>query len=209
MSIILKAAKREDLSSSATKRIRNIGHVPGVVYGKEKENKMVSVDSVELVKTVRDEGRNAIITLEIERDTSIDVMLHEYQMDPIKGELVHVDFYIVDMSEEMDVNVSLHTEGEAPGVKEGGILQQPLFELQVRAKPADIPEEISIDVTAMQIGDSLTVADLPKSDKYTILDEEDTAIAVVLPPEEEKEEADANTSAEPELVGADDDEKEA
>ncbi|MGM8213043.1 50S ribosomal protein L25/general stress protein Ctc [Virgibacillus sp. W0430] len=210
MAILLKAAKREDLSGSATKKIRKSGHVPAVVYGKGKENRTVSVDSVELLKTVRDEGRNAIITLDIEDSASADVMLHEYQMDPVKGELVHVDFYVVDMSEEMDVEVTLRLEGDAEGTKEGGILQQPLFELQVRAKPADIPEEISVDVSALQIGDSLTVMDLPTSDKYSIIDEDETTIAVVLPPEEEKEETEAaDPSAEPELVGADEDEKEA
>ncbi|MGM8366144.1 50S ribosomal protein L25/general stress protein Ctc [Virgibacillus sp. W0181] len=209
MAIKLQAAKRGDLSSSATKQIRNRGHVPAVVYGKEKENKTVSVDSVELLKTVRDEGRNAIITLDIENDSTEDVMLHEYQMDPVKGDLVHVDFYIVDMSEEMDVEVPLHLEGEAAGAKEGGILQQPMYELQVRAKPRDIPEEISVDVSQLEIGDSLSVGDLPVSDKYTFLDEEDATLAVVLPPEEEEEETEeADASAEPELVGADDDDEE-
>lgn len=204
MAITLKAKKRENLTRSATKAIRNNGDIPAVVYGKGKENKMVSVNSVELVKTVRDEGRNAIISLDIENDTAVDVMLHDYQVDPIKDHLVHADFYIVDMSEEMDVDVSLRVEGEAEGVKNGGILQQPLYELQVRAKPADIPEEISVDVSNLQIGDSLTVADLPTADHYTILEEEDTTIVTILPPEDEVEEpeTDVDPSQEPELVGA-------
>src|SRR5699024_8523230 len=169
MTVTLKATTRNDHRKSATKRFREKGFVPAVVYGKDKESKSIAVNSIELVKTVRDEGRNAIISLDIENDKPVDVMLHEYQMDPIKDELVHADFYIVDMSEEMDVEVSLRLEGEPEGAKEGGILQQPLYELQVRAKPGDIPEEISVDVSSLVIGDSISVGDLPTAQKYEIL----------------------------------------
>lgn len=206
MAVKLKAAKREDLTKSSTKQLRNNGRVPAVVYGKEKEAKTISVDSIELVKTVRDEGRNAIISLDVENDSAVDVMLHEYQMDPIRDELVHVDFYIVNMSEEMDVEVPLRLEGEAQGSKDGGVLQQPLYELQVRAKPKDIPEEITVDISSLQIGESIAVVDLPKADNYEILEEDETTIATVLAPDtlDDVEEA-PDENAEPELVGAKDD----
>src|SRR5699024_7571871 len=111
-----------------------------------------------------------------------------YQMHPVKDEITHADFYMIDMKEEMDVEVPLVLEGEAAGAREGGILQQPYFELQVRAIPSAIPDEIVVDVTELAIGDTITVADLPVKDEYTFLDEEDLAIATVLPPEEEEEE---------------------
>lgn len=209
MAIKLKATQREDLSGSATKQSRKSGFVPAVVYGKAKESKTVSVESMELLKTVRDEGRNAIISLDIENDVAVDVMLHEYQMDPVKGELIHVDFYIVDMLEEMDVEVTLNLEGEAQGSKDGGILQQPLYELQVRAKPADIPEEISVDISGLEIGDSISVGDLPVSEKFEYLDDAETTVAVVLPPQEEEEtDEEVDPSAEPELVGGKDTDEE-
>ena len=206
----LKAVKREDHTTSATKKLRGQGQVPAVVYGKDKETKSIAVNSIELVKTVRDEGRNAIISLDVENDKPVDVMLHDYQMDMLKDELIHADFYIVDMSEEMDVDVAIRLEGEAAGTKEGGVLQQPLFELVVRAKPNNIPDEIVVDVSDLDIGDSITIADLPKSDKYEILEEEDTAVATVTAPTEEEdlEPSDEDESAEPELVGAEDDEEE-
>src|SRR5690625_2331548 len=166
---------------------------------------------MELLKTVRDEGRNAIISLDIEDASKVNVMLHEYQTDPVKGEVIHADFYVVDMSEEMDVAVTLRIEGEPQGAREGGILQQPLYELQVRAKPRDIPEEITLDVSELEIGDSISIADLPVSDKYEFLEDEETTIAVVLAPEaeeEETEEEEVDFSAEPELVGAEDEEEE-
>lgn len=209
MTITLKAKARNDHRRSATKKFRREGFVPAVVYGKDKETKSVAVNSIELVKTVRDEGRNAIISLDIENDEQIDVMLHDYQMDPIKDELLHADFYIVDMSEEMDVEVALRLEGEPQGATEGGILQQPLYALQVRAKPGDIPEEITVDVSSLAIGDSIAVSDLPKAQEYEILDDADATIATVLPPEDAVEPADTSEEAqEPELVGADEKDKE-
>ncbi len=210
MAIILKANKREDLTRASTKEIRREGFVPAVVYGKEKEAQSVSVNSLELLKTVRDEGRNAIISLDVDSGEKVDVMLHEYQTHPVKGDVIHVDFYIVDMKEEMDVAVALRLEGEAVGSKEGGILQQPLYELQVRAKPRDIPEEIVVNVDDLDIGDSISIADLPKSDLYEFIDDEEATVVTVLAPEAEEEETgeEVDFSAEPELIGADDEEEE-
>ncbi len=210
MAIVLKANKRDDLTRASTKEIRREGFIPAVLYGKEKEAQTISVANMELLKTVRDEGRNAIISLDVEDGEKVDVMLHEYQTHPVKGDVIHVDFYIVDMKEEMDVAVALRLEGEAVGAKEGGVLQQPLYELQVRAKPRDIPEEIVVNVEELAIGDSIAIADLPKSDVYELIDDEETTIVTVLAPEAEEEETDeeADFSAEPELVGAEDEEEE-
>lgn len=210
MAIVLKANKRDDLTRASTKEIRREGFIPAVLYGKEKEAQTISVANMELLKTVRDEGRNAIISLDVEDGEKVDVMLHEYQTHPVKGDVIHVDFYIVDMKEEMDVAVALRLEGEAVGAKEGGVLQQPLYELQVRAKPRDIPEEIVVNVEELAIGDSIAIADLPKSDVYELIDDEETTIVTVLAPETEEEETDeeADFSAEPELVGAEDEEEE-
>lgn len=205
MTVTLKASKRGDYKRSITKQLREIGQVPGIVYGKGKATKSIAVNSIELVKTLRDEGRNAIIQLDIENDKPVEVMLHEYQMDPIKDSLVHVDFYIVDMSEEMDVQVPIRLEGEAQGSKEGGVLQQPIFELTVRAKPNQLPDEILVNVTNMNIGDVISVADLPKSDKYAYVEDEDTTVATILAPsinDDLEGQTDADANAEPELVGS-------
>ncbi|TQS75340.1 50S ribosomal protein L25/general stress protein Ctc [Ornithinibacillus gellani] len=210
MAIKLKAVKREDLRGSATKALRFEGNVPAVVYGKEKDTQTIAVNSVDLLKTVRDEGRNAIITLDVEGGKPVEVMLHDYQMDAVKNDLVHVDFYIVDMKEEMDVSVAVRLDGEPVGAKEGGILQQPLFEVVVRAKPNDIPDEIAVDVAELNIGDVITVADLPKAAAYEILEEADTTVATVLAPTEEELEpaSEEDAQAEPELVGAEDEDEE-
>lgn len=208
MTVKLRATLRNSQERSALRKTRDSGHVPAVVYGKAKESKSIAVDSIALVKTVRDEGRNAIITLDIENDKPVDVMLHDYQMNPIKDELIHVDFYIVNMSEEMDVDVQLHLVGEAQGSKNGGVLQQPMYEISVRAKPGNIPDEISVDVSKLEVGDSISIADLPKGENYEFLEDEDTTIATVIPPDtiEETEEG-TDSNVEPELVGAEPEEK--
>lgn len=209
MAIKLKAEKRDDLRTSVTKSIRERGFIPSVIYGQSKEPSTVAVEGVELLKTIRDEGRNAILTLDVEGD-SVDVMLHEYQTDPVKGEVTHIDFYIVNLTEEMDVDVTVNLVGEAIGSKDGGIVQQPSYELQVRAMPRDIPEEIEVDISELEIGDSISVSDLPVSDKYEFLDDPDATIVSVLPPEEEEEESteEVDLSVEPELVGADEEDEE-
>ena len=207
MSVALQVQPREDLQKSQTKLLRSKGEVPAVLYGYEVEPVTIAVNEIELLKTIRDEGRNAILTLNIDGE-SYNVMLHEYQMDPIKGDLIHADFLAVDMSEELEVNVSIVLEGEAIGVKEGGVLQQPLYELLVLAKPNEIPEQITVDVSNLNIGESILVSDIKAAGNYKIVEEETTAIATILVPDEVSDEpAEASETAEPEVINEKKDEE--
>lgn len=209
MAITLKADQRQNLKQSVTRDLRLEGNVPSVVYGKDKEPITVAVNSIELLKTVRDEGKNAIISLDIDGKDTVDVMLHDYQVDPIKDELIHADFYIVNMSEEMDVEVPVRLEGEAAGSKEGGVVQQPLYEVAVRAKPANIPEEIVVDISELTIGDSVMVSDLKESRNYEITEDENTTVVSVTPPQEmPEEETETDPDAEPEVINQKSDEEE-
>ncbi|MFD1066920.1 50S ribosomal protein L25/general stress protein Ctc [Oceanobacillus locisalsi] len=201
MAVQLNAQKREDLTKSVTQEIRKSGRIPAVVYGKDKESRTISVDSVDLVKTVRDEGRNAIISLKVEDGSAVDVMLHDYQIDPLKDDVLHADFYIVNMAEEMDVDVSVRLEGESKGEKEGGVLQQPFYEILVRAKPRDIPEEIVVDVSDLDVNDSLSISDLKVTGNFEFMVEPDTTIASVVPPTTEEDlDTEADESGEPEVI---------
>ncbi|WP_047980719.1 50S ribosomal protein L25/general stress protein Ctc [Ornithinibacillus contaminans] len=198
MSVALNAKKREDHAKSTTKQLRKNGQVPAVVYGKEKESKSIAVNSMELLKTVRDEGKNAIISLQIEGESPVNVMLHEYQTDNIKDLLVHADFYMVNMTEEMDASVPVRIVGEP----ENGVVQQPLYEVQVRAVPTDIPTEISIDISSHSIGDIIAVKDLPSAKTYQVTDDPDTVIASVLAPNTNADvECTEETTEQPELTG--------
>lgn len=205
----LKAVKRDDHRLSVTKQLRKEGLVPGVVYGKKHGNESVAINALELLKLLREEGRNAIISLEIGEEKPVEVMLHDHQMDAIRNELLHVDFFAVDMDEEIDVEVPIAIVGDPVGASDGGILQQPVFELVVRAKPNQIPDEITVDVSSLGIGDVITVADLKTTDEYTIFEDTDTTIATVLPPEsEDVEEVEVDLDAQPELIGAEEEDEE-
>ncbi|HHU20152.1 MAG TPA: 50S ribosomal protein L25/general stress protein Ctc [Bacilli bacterium] len=202
MAVKLRAERRDDLTKSHTNQLRKKGFIPSVVYGNDKEAITVAVENIELLKTLRDEGRNAVITLDIEQGESVEVMLHEYQMDPLRDEVIHADFYVVDMSQEMDVTVTIQLEGEPAGVRDGGILQQPLYELQVRATPANIPDQITINVADLAIGDAISVSDLDKAEGYEVTEDPDTTIVTITAPqaEEELESSADDEIVEPELV---------
>lgn len=120
----LKANERTDFKRSTLRKIRHSGHVPGIIYGKETTNTPVSLDSVELLKTLRDEGKNTIITIDVNGNQQ-SVMVTELQTDPLKNELTHADFQVVNMSEELEAEVPIQLTGEAKGVKDGGIIQRP------------------------------------------------------------------------------------
>lgn len=198
MAVTLQALKREDHAKSTTKQLRNSGQVPAVVYGREKESKSISVDSMELLKTVRDEGRNAIISLEVQGESPVNVMLHEYQKDDVKDNVIHADFYIVNMSQEMDTAVPVRLVGEPVN----GVVQQPLYEVTVRATPTNIPNEISVDISEKSIGDIITVAEIGNSNSYQVVDDPESVVASVLAPNTNADMAgQEETSEEPEFTG--------
>lgn len=199
---------------SELKKIRSLGKVPAVVYGYSTKNTSVKVDEVEFIKVIREVGRNGVIDLGV-GSKSIKVMVSDYQFDPLKNQITHIDFLAINMTEERTVEVPVHLVGEAVGAKEGGVVEQPLFYLQVTATPENIPEAIEVDVTDLQINDSYTVADVKVTGDYTIEDEPETSIVTVVPPTEEPTEeeveameGDAATS-EPEVVGESKEDEEA
>ncbi|WP_017186523.1 50S ribosomal protein L25/general stress protein Ctc [Alkalibacillus haloalkaliphilus] len=206
MAAVIQAKERPDTRNSVTKSIRAEGFVPAVVYGKGKEPVTISVESMDLVKKVRDEGRNAVFSLQIEGGKSLDAMLYDYQTDSIKQDLTHIDFYLVDMSTEVDVEVTINIDGESKGEKEGGVLQQTLHTLNIRTTPNKIPDEITIASAELEIGDSVTVGDLKTTQDYEILDDDESTIVTVLPPQQAdvpevgEEGAAGDEQAEPEVI---------
>ncbi len=173
-------------------KIRNEGKIPAVVYGYGASNTSVKVDEPEFVKVIREVGRNGVIELGVGSKT-IKVMVSDYQVDPLKNKVTHIDFLAINMKSELTVDVVINLTGEAQGVKEGGVVQQPLFQLSVTATPDEIPETIEVDVTELNIGDSIMVGDLKSGKAYTINNEDDEAIVSVVPPtvEVESEEGEA------------------
>lgn len=188
------------------RKIREAGKVPAVVYGYGTKNVSVKVDEVEFIKLIREVGRNGVIELGV-GSKQIKVMVSDYQYDSLKNQITHIDFLAINMTEERSVEVPVHLIGEAPGAKEGGVVEQPLFNLEITATPDSIPEYIEVDISELNINDSLSVADVKVSGDFTIENEaEDTIVSVVAPTEEPTEEEieameGASTQEEPEVVG--------
>lgn len=210
MSTTIQAELRNTGKKSTLTEMRAEGIVPAVVYGFETEPTAISVSERDLIKTLRVTGRNGVMQLQLD-GKEVDVVLNDYQSHAIKDEVLHADFLAINMKIELEVDVQINLVGEAKGEKEGGVVQQPNWELQIRVKPSDIPETFDIDVSELEIGDTLTVADIREKSKYEILDEDEYTIVTITAPrsEEELESSDAEDAAgDPEVIGEADKEEE-
>lgn len=203
MTTVLQAAVRDDLKGSKLSKIRSEGNIPAVVYGKKFGNKAITVNQIAFIKTLRSEGKTGVFKLDIS-GTKTDVMVYDLQYDRIKNEVIHVDFYAANMKEEMDADVPVHIVGDSVGVKEGGVLQQAVHKLSVRALPANLPDSIEVEVSELDVNDSIQVKDLQSGAKYEFNNEPEEVVVSILAPTEEPEEPETTEEgAEPELVGAD------
>lgn len=182
----LASANREAKTRSSVKQLRNSGQVPAVVYGYQVENTSVSVDEVEFIKVIREVGRNGVIDLDLNGETT-KVMVYDYQFDSLKNQITHIDFVAINMKTEVTVDVTIEMIGEAVGVNEGGIVEQPIFEVQVTATPDNIPETLEVDISDLGIGDTLYVSDIKTTGNFTIENEDDEALVTVVPPQKEEE----------------------
>ncbi|MCM3413367.1 50S ribosomal protein L25/general stress protein Ctc [Metabacillus litoralis] len=191
----LQAVKRTEFTNSAKRKVRESGQIPAIIYGKKVESKPVALDSIELIKTLREEGKNTVINLDVD-GSSHAVMLYDMQTDPLKNEIVHADFHIVDMQADVEVEVPLHLTGEAQGVKDGGVLQQSLHEVTISAKPGQIPQTIDVDIANLVVNDALYIKDLTSSGQYQFVQDEEQVVASILPPQQE-EEIDSGEEQEP------------
>lgn len=186
MSISIQANKRTDFKNSTNRKIRDEGNFPAVVYGNKTESTPIYLNSADFIKTIREAGRNGVLTLQVEKQ-KYSVMLHDIQTDPLKNEIVHADFQVVDMKKEIDTEVSLSLVGEAKGTKEGGVLQQSLYEISLKGLPQDIPSSIDVDVSDLGINDTITVGDIKVDKKLEITHNAEDTVASVLPPQQEEE----------------------
>ena len=191
---------------SDLKKLRNTGKVPAVVYGYGTKNTSVKVDEVEFIKVIREVGRNGVIDLGVGSKT-IKVMVSDYQFDPLKNQITHIDFLAINMTEERTVDVPVQLVGEAVGAKEGGVVEQPLFDLQVTATPENIPESIEVDITELEVNDSYSVSDIKVSGDFTIENDPEESVVTVVPPTDEPTEEEVEAmegeavTEEPEVVG--------
>ena len=208
MQASLLATKRETRKKNEARRLRVSGQIPAVVYGGvAKEAVPVSVDPKILLRILHsDSGVNTLIDLELEGGDSSQVLVKDFQLDPISSELLHVDFYRLAMDKVITVTVPVTLTGEAKGVKqEGGLLDFVTREIQVECMPAEIPEHVEVDVSELAIGDGVRVRDVVEGVVWKPISELDTLLVHVTPPkveeEPEEEEVSAEAVAESEVGG--------
>ncbi|MFL0365674.1 50S ribosomal protein L25/general stress protein Ctc [Pseudobacillus sp. 179-B 2D1 NHS] len=194
MNSVLEAKKRQEFQRSAKTELREEGNFPAVVYGKDMEAESVFVNEGDFIKVIKEVGRNGVISLAVDGKEH-NVILHDYQQDPIKNYIVHADFLAVDLSSEITSNVRIDLEGEAAGAKEGGVVQQPLFELSVTAKVSEFPENLTVDVSHLNIGDSLSVGEIRGNHPFIINHEDDEVVVSILAPRVEEAAEDSNPEA--------------
>ncbi len=190
----LQARQRGERGKNAARRLRASGMTPAVLYGEGNEaggSTSLAVPTKIVDYTLHHFGDNALYNIAIDGDTSTARVV-DAQRDPVSGLLVHVDFAPVNMTEIIEVTVPLHVTGHAPGVEEGGVLQQVAYEIQVESLPGDIPQEITLDVSSLGMNENLTLGDLTLPEGVTLLSEpEEVAVTVTAPTEISEEEMEA------------------
>jgi large subunit ribosomal protein L25 len=197
----LKVTPRAEFGSRASRRLRREGVVPGVVYSGGAEAKPFQVSERD-IRHVLSEGA-ALFDLQIEGSKAVPVVVKEAQHHPVRGSLQHLDLFQVDLSEEIQAEVAIELEGaeSSPGVKGGGVLEHITREVTVEALPTDIPDRIVVDVSAMEINDTLqlTVVTPPDGVKFVADEPEEITIVTLTPPRVEEVEPEVEEEAE--LVG--------
>jgi large subunit ribosomal protein L25 len=196
----LEVVTREEHGSRAMRRLRRSGRVPGILYGGEEEPVAFHVDARILRNTLA--HAHAVVELAVDGSKAQPVMVKELQRHPVRGEILHADLIRIRLDQAVQTTVVLELEGadEAPGVVEGGVLSQEARELNVEALPGDLPDVIRVDVSGMQINETLGLDAVTPPQGVTLLDDpETTVVATITPPTAEPVEQDIET--ETELVG--------
>ena len=187
---LLKAEIREMMKKGGSRKLRARGRIPAVFYSPRAKTLSLVVDPRELSQALRTEaGENVLIDLEIGDGGQPDrkvVMIKDIQIDPLKRQILHADFYEITMDTMVTVEVPIHLIGKAEGVKIGGILEQVRRTIQIQCLPGEIPKGIDVDVSALKIGDSIHVKDI-QAEKLKIMADPGITVATVVPPAAEEE----------------------
>ncbi len=200
----LEAQPRVPGTKNDARRVRREGKIPAVLYGAGKDAAALSVDPRQVLRILHSaSGHNTIFDLSLDGDERTKAMIVDWQFEPIKGKLLHIDLKRIAMDQKLTVMVPIVLRGEAAGVKQqGGILEQVLREVEIQCLPGDIPASIEADVSELVFGKVLRVADLPHSEKFKILTDENQTVAHVITVKEEVAPAPEAVAAEAGAVAA-------
>lgn len=207
--VSLTASPRTEFGSAVTRRLRKTGHVPGVLYTDSGETVSFSIGHHELFMALQGAAaKTAVFEVGIGEDGSVPALLKDWQMNPVRNEILHVDFQQVDLKVAVQVAVPIVLVGLAEGVRDGGVMDQSLHEVLIEALPDAIPDGIEIDVSDLTVGAVRLLSELQAPTGVTILgDPEEVVASVTVPSAVESADSDEEEASEPELVGGSSDEE--
>ncbi|MBN1444809.1 MAG: 50S ribosomal protein L25 [Candidatus Omnitrophica bacterium] len=207
------AETRDGKGKGVARKLRTSGFIPGILYGAGHEPCPIRIEKKSAENIIRKlESHNIMADLLLKagkgKAEAIKTLVKDIQIDAIKGDVLHMDFYRIRMDQQVRMGVAVHLVGLAPGVEQGGILDQEIRELQVQALPDKIPSKIEVDISGLSIGSSLTVKDIVLPEGVSAVEEAERIVVAVLAPKAEKVEEEVveetaaaeETAAEPEVI---------
>ncbi|MBO0451655.1 50S ribosomal protein L25/general stress protein Ctc [Candidatus Enterococcus murrayae] len=200
MAVSLKVEERATRPRSVRNKLRHEGKVPAIVNGYKVESTPISIDEREFSRLLRENGANTVFTVEI-GGKKVNTLLRETQLDTFTHRLTHVELVSVNLSEETEAETEINLVGEAVGVKAGGVLAQTLYTVIVSATPEKLPEGIEVDISGLEIGQSISISDLPKNPDYTIVTDAEEQVASVQEAQELPAEGEVSEGTQPEVIG--------
>ncbi len=202
LDVIIPAEVRARLGKGGARQLRRLGKIPAILYGGREPSVPLAVEKARVLEIFRRYGHTSIFSLAVNGQT-VPVIIKDWQLDPITGVLLHVDFLRIDLTRPTRVKVPVELVGEAVGVKQGGLLDFATHELEIECLPAEIPSRLQVDVSGLGIGDHVAVKDLRLEDRVRVLDDPERVIVSVLAPRmaaEEELAAAPTAPTEPEVI---------
>ncbi len=200
--IVVQTESRTPGGKNVNRRLRAAGKIPAVLYGQGTEPLPLAVKP-EVVKDIlySDSGRNTIFAVSVDGGAQRNAMVKDYQLDPVRGSLIHADFMQIAMDRTLELTVPVEIFGESEGVKLGGLMDIVTREIEIECLPGDIPESIRVDITGLKINDNIRVKSLPLDPKVKILTDPEVVIVTIVPPLKEEVPVEAPAeAAEPEVI---------
>lgn len=196
---------REAIGKGANRKLRAAGKAPAILYGRGRDSLPLAIDPRALDKILRTSGFNTLLDLTVEGHAELKesvALVRDMQRHPLRGDIVHVDFYEVDLARAVTVDVPVHLVGKARGLDFGGILEHTLREISLECLPRSIPEAIEVDISAMEVGDVVHVRELTLPDGVTLVTDGDLGVVHIALPQAEAAPAEAAVAEAPEGAAA-------
>jgi large subunit ribosomal protein L25 len=176
--VVLAARNRVGKGSAEARRIRRDGRIPAVLYGRAGQAVTIDLDALEFINKAKNVSESTIVKVEVD-GKSYDAFVKDTQRDIVAGSILHVDFYEVESGVALRAHVSVHVHGTPIGVREGGVLESPLHDIEVECLPKDLPERIDVDISALKVNQSFHVRDIVLGEGIRLLSNPDQVVALV------------------------------